>query len=82
MYDFYDFKVSLCPVCCQGWVIIVKEIESQKLSLYCQECETEWMEPIHFINRHPYSRFTIGKIEAPTREEIERQNWLHFLLTD
>lgn len=38
-------KVKWCPVCEQGWVKIVKEINTDKLYLCCSECEAEWSDP-------------------------------------
>ena len=40
-----DNKVKWCPICNQGWVEIVKEIETNKLFCYCWECESEWDDP-------------------------------------
>ena len=38
-------KVKWCPVCEQGWVKIVKEINTDTLYLCCSECEAEWSDP-------------------------------------
>ena len=36
------YKIAWCPLCEQGWVVIVKDKQTSQLYAYCTECETEW----------------------------------------
>ena len=39
------YKIAWCPLCEQGWVVIVKDKQTSQLYAYCTECETEWNDP-------------------------------------
>ncbi len=76
------YKISWCPTCNQGWVTIVKEIETQKLFLYCWECETEWNKPqdVKDINIGTHDQY--GRIEEPSYEDIQKKNWEGFIIQE
>ena len=50
------YKIAWCPLCEQGWVVIVKDKHTSQLYAYCTECETEWNDPAKGIKGlHPRS---------------------------
>lgn len=75
MENGYKYKVAVCPFCKQGWVEIVKEIYTNQLFLYCDECEIEWLSPGEFQNNIGATRNRFGKITEPTYDEICLKGW-------
>ena len=75
--------LAWCPVCNQGWVEIVKEIETEDLFCCCDECMCEWNHPTH-ISTQPAvacAQRSIGdKACDPTDEEIAAQGWDKFII--
>ena len=76
----YENKVKWCPICNQGWVEIVKDIESEKLFCCCTECETEWKTPYNIDKKTCNSKNEFGLIEDPDFEEIEAIGWDKYIL--
>lgn len=74
--------VGNCYVCSQGWSIIVQEVSTQKYFIYCDECETEWTNPLDFKNRKNETRFTYGEFREPTDEEVNSIKWDEYLDMD
>lgn len=72
---FKKHPVGNCCVCSQGWVVIVREISSQKYFVYCNECETEWGHPKDFIFQQNSSRFQFEDFFEPSDEEILNIGW-------
>jgi formate dehydrogenase maturation protein FdhE len=75
----YDNKVKWCPVCDQGWVEIVKDSSKQQLYLYCNECETEWINPKE-IRKDNGTQDSFQTCEKVTPDEIEKKGWNKFLM--
>ena len=75
----YDYNVKWCPICNQGWVQIVKEIETEVLFLLCEECESEWNNPQE-IEKENCTRDTYGFITTPTYSEIMEKGWQKFII--
>lgn len=73
-------RIKWCPFCDQGWVIIVREISTQKLYCCCDECETEWNNPQNCLENIHYSVNQFGRYEKPTYEEISKLKWDKFIL--
>lgn len=73
-------KVKWCPVCEQGWVKIVKEINTDKLYLCCSECEAEWSDPdkIEENTCLPFNFFE--KYIIPTEEDIKKKGWDKYII--
>ena len=46
------YKIAWCPLCEQGWVVIVKDKQTSQLYAYCTECETEWNDPAKGIKKN------------------------------
>ena len=67
------YKIAWCPLCEQGWVVIVKDKQTSQLYAYCTECETEWNDPAKGIKEEsclPFGAF--GQFVPPTFEEISK----------
>lgn len=81
MNNEYKYKIGACKVCKQDCLEIVKEQETDKLFIYCDECEVEWKTPEEAIQNKNGSRFKYGKVIEPTYDEINAINWEKYLLT-
>ncbi|WP_094229255.1 hypothetical protein [Methanolobus psychrotolerans] len=81
MINLYQYKVTWCPVCNQGWVEIAKDVNSKRLFLLCEECESEWDEPNN-IKNSTSTRDKYGLIEVPLLEEIRKKKWDQYIVKD
>ena len=76
-----EYKVDWCPLCDQGWVIIVKDIQTSNLYVCCKECESEWKSP-HEITQEQCLPFnTYAKYDFPTEDEVISYGWAEFIKT-
>lgn len=67
-------------MCDQGWVQIVKDIETKKLYLCCSECETEWINPEN-IEKNTCLKFnSFGKYTTPSEKDIENAKWTNYII--
>lgn len=82
MNNDYKYKVAVCPFCKQGWVEIVKEVDTNTLYLCCNECEIEWDLPNDVLNTIKGTRFKYGKVTEPTFEEICTKGWKDYILSE
>ena len=74
------YKIAWCPLCEQGWVVIVKDKHTSQLYAYCTECETEWNDPAKGIKEEsclPFGAF--GQFVPPTFEEISKSDWYKYI---
>lgn len=74
------YKIAWCPLCEQGWVVIVKDKHTSQLYAYCTECETEWNDPAKGIKEEsclPFGAF--GQFVPPTFEEISKVTGINIL---
>jgi hypothetical protein len=74
------YKIAWCPLCEQGWVVIVKDKQTSQLYAYCTECETEWNDPAKGIKEEsclPFGAF--GQFVPPTFEEISKSDWYKYI---
>lgn len=74
------YKIAWCPLCEQGWVVIVKDKHTSQLYAYCTECETEWNDPAKSIKEEsclPFGAF--GQFVPPTFEEISKSDWYKYI---
>jgi hypothetical protein len=76
---FENFPISTCTECEQGWIVIVKEISSNKLFVYCNECEAEWATPKEFFLGRHCSRFKFSKVTEPSYSEITKIGWDRYI---
>lgn len=82
MNNDYKYKVTVCPFCNQGWVEIVKEIDTGVLYLCCNECEIEWDSPNDVLSKIKGARFRYGKVTEPTFKDICNKGWQDYILND
>mgnify|MGYP001782236288 FL=1 len=74
------YKIAWCPLCEQGWVVIVKDKQTSQLYAYCTECETEWNDPTKGIKEESCLSFgTFGQFVPPTFEEISKSDWYKYI---
>ncbi|WP_433958709.1 hypothetical protein [Cytobacillus horneckiae] len=80
MSSNYEYKVKWCPICEQGWIEIMKDIERNRLLLICNECESEWENPrdINFSNSKEQLSINIKK---PTHKEIGENGWGKYIIS-
>ncbi len=76
----YKYKVKWCPICNQGWVEIVKDIESGELFCCCSECENEWDEPAIISKESCNGENKYGQICDPDESEISLKGWLKYII--
>lgn len=76
----YNYKVTVCPFCKQGFVEIVKEVGTNELFLCCDECEIEWSTPNEVLIGAKGTRNKYGKITEPTFDEISEKGWDKYVL--
>nr|WP_198985022.1 hypothetical protein [Herbaspirillum sp. ASV7] len=75
-----DYWHSVCPVCDQGRLYIMKSQHSGKLFLLCEECESAWQNPEEIDIKKHYD-FQGMKICRAAFEDIENCGWSHYPLT-
>lgn len=76
------FKVAWCPICEQGWVEIVKDIDTNKLYVLCDECENEWETPMDINKTNAQTEIVNNRVTSPSLEEIKKINWEKYILTE
>ncbi|WP_197144221.1 hypothetical protein [Lysinibacillus sphaericus] len=76
-----EYKVDWCPLCDQGWVIIVKDIQTSSLYLCCKECESEWKSPYEITQEQCLPFNTYAKYDFPTEDEVISYGWAEFIKT-
>jgi len=74
------YKIKWCPLCDQGWVKIVKEINTNKLYLCCNECESEWNDVTNISEKTCLPFNSYGKYKDPNFEEIQINKWDKYIL--
>ena len=73
------YKVGWCPLCDQGWVIIVKDILTSAIYLCCDECETQWENPYAISEMDCLPFNTYGRYEIATENDLNTMGWSEFL---
>ena len=74
------FYIGYCPICRQGLLEIVKEKTTDKLFIYCDECEAEWETPANAVNNVNGSRNKYGEIVEATETEIATKKWQDYVI--
>lgn len=78
----YPHKVGWCKECNQGWLVIAKTVETQKLFIGCGECYSGHNTPQDMIERkcqHNNSHHT-GRWQPPSTEEVNVAGWSSFVM--
>jgi len=72
---------SVCPVCEQGRLLVVKAPGSGELFLLCEECESAWRTPEE-INVMTTYDFGGKRVDRANRGDVESAGWLRYKLTE
>ena len=78
----YPNKVGWCRFCNQGWLEILKEIATGRLSIVCSECDAEYDTPEDMISGRYSSPYKGGRRADPDIEEIKAIGWDSYILRD
>lgn len=73
------YMIGVCKICHQGYLQIVKDIETNQLYVYCDDCEAEWSNPEDAILCHNGSREKYGLISYPNYDEICNIGWEKYI---
>lgn len=71
--------VGNCKVCGQGILEIVKELDTDKLYVRCDECEAEWDNPADALSNKNGNRNRYGNFEKASYEQVQEKEWLSYL---
>ncbi|WP_138756392.1 hypothetical protein [Paenibacillus sinopodophylli] len=77
-----EYPVSNCNVCSQGWILIVEEQKTSTCFLYCNECETEWDNPIEFFAGKEGTKNKYGVVREATDWHIKDIGWDKYINND
>ncbi|PWW17063.1 hypothetical protein DFO73_1347 [Cytobacillus oceanisediminis] len=78
----YLYKVAWCPICSQGWIEIVKDVETKELFLMCEECLSEWEHPNNVTVKNVISEINDNQVTAPTHKEIRSADWEKYIIKE
>lgn len=76
----YEYKVEWCYVCDQGWVEIVRHINSHRLLFQCSECMSQWNGIEELKNRKLMKDEVV--VTKPQYEEIMKLGWSKLIITE
>ncbi|MEW4286213.1 hypothetical protein [Priestia koreensis] len=82
MWENFEFKIAWCPICSQGWVEIVKDIETKELYVMCNECENEWDHPLEVKTSKARTEINENLVTIPTIEEIQSVDWGKYIIKE
>lgn len=78
-----EFKVGWCPICNQGWQVIVKDTDTEKLFIMCEECLSLWDHPLNIkMGKKALDKNNWIDEVIPTYREIERAGWVRYLVEE
>lgn len=78
-----EFKVGWCPICNQGWQVIIVDIVTGKLFVQCEECLSLWDNPGDVkIPQKALSNSNDLIEDIPLYEEIVREGWEEYFITE
>ena len=69
LYEYAD-----CKICGQGLIGFYKEIQSGRIYLGCDDCESVWAEPDAPLEK-PAEESSYGKSEPAKFQEIKEAGW-------
>lgn len=70
---------SVCPVCNQGRLFVMKIEGAGNLFLLCEECESAWARPEEIDPRTHFDSSGMN-IDRAAREDIETSGWHRYPL--
>lgn len=78
-----EFIVGWCPICNQGWQVIIRDTITGKLFVLCEECLSLWINP---TDAKTHQKALVGKNdlieEIPSHEDIEKAGWSRYLMSE
>lgn len=78
-----EFKVGWCPICNQGWQLIIMDADTGKLFVQCEECLSLWDHPIDVTSPKKVLSNSNDLIEdIPLYEEIVKEGWEKYFITE
>jgi hypothetical protein len=76
-----EFFIGECPVCRQGQLIIVKDLNTDRLLVVCDDCGSQWDSPELASSYETVRKDEVSKVVEPTLAEIRIAGWEKFLST-
>ena len=78
-----EFKVGWCPICNQGWQVIIMDADTGKLFVQCEECLSVWDNPRDLKMPQKALSNGIDLIEdVPPYEKIAKEGLEQYLITE
>lgn len=76
----YEYKIGLCYICNQGWILISKTDDKQ-FFCHCEECESTWDSPQDFfkhrISKNDKLQFSAINIQD---DDVLPDDWLKYVI--
>lgn len=69
------YKIGICKICNQGFLEVVRDVQSNKIFICCDECEAEWDDPYDALKGKNGTRGKYGQIYYPSKDDILKLNW-------
>lgn len=76
------YKVEWCPICDQGWIEIMQEVESNCYFVMCAECMHEWDKPEDIKTKPPVDVANRNILHYPSLEDIKQLGWEQYIIKD
>lgn len=67
-----------CPLCGQGELLVVQDLESQDYLIMCDDCESSWTDPNESSDYEKCLNRNYTKVRDATQEEIRKLGWVRF----
>ena len=73
------YASTMCPLCKQGCQVVFKEVDNGTLFIYCDECESEWLDIDKISDTNSIvHRNGFGK--PADKSDLESHPWRHKIL--
>jgi hypothetical protein len=80
--DLMRYWIQICPVCDQGRLFVSNMVESRKLFLLCEECESAWSTPGEVDEKTGDFPFEGNQIVFADEESIREAGWTNIQLNE
>lgn len=71
--------VGDCPICRQGQLFVTREIQTGRLYVSCEDCESEWDTPEASSSPNAATRDHYGRSEYVSIDELSEHPWFKFV---
>jgi len=81
--NHYKTKIGWCLICDQGWLEIWQTMKTDKLTIVCSECETQYDSPDDaFAKTNPrlYSVDIDGYVTKPSDDKMSEADWVRYII--